>query len=310
MLARPMMPHKPKGRIFSIERYAVHDGEGIRTIVFLKGCPLSCLWCANPEGQDPTSQLLFLPDRCIACGRCVDVCPTGAASRSAEGEIEQRPMLCRGCGLCAAECCSNARSLAGREVDVAEVMAEVARDVPFYRRSGGGLTVSGGEPVAQPKFTAALLAECHRLGISTAVETCGHAPWETLAAIALHLDEVLYDLKHMDPVEHRRLTGVSNELILENLRRLAGTAVEVIVRVPVVTGCNDSESNLAAVADFVAALDGKRRVELLPYHGYGTPKYQRIGRSYSLAGVEPPGAARLQELAGIVRARGVPCEIG
>ena len=304
------MPHNPKGRVFSIERYAVHDGGGIRTLVFLKGCPLACLWCANPEGQDPTSQLLFFPDRCIACGRCAEVCETGAAAQSAEGKIEHRPLLCRGCGLCAAECCSNARSLAGREMDVDEVMAEVAKDVPFYRRSGGGVTVSGGEPAAQPEFTAALLANCRRRGISTAVETCGYAPWETLATIAESLDEALYDVKHMDPVEHRRLTGVSNELILDNLRRLAETPVDVIVRVPVVTGYNYSESNLAATADFVAELQGKRRVELLPYHGYGTPKYQRIGRSYSLAGLEPPGQPRLQELAAIVQARGVPCEVG
>jgi pyruvate formate lyase activating enzyme len=299
-----------KGNVFSIERYAVHDGGGIRTIVYLKGCPLRCLWCANPEGQEERRQLFFFPERCIACGRCVTLCRHGASSRDEVGTIAFDPIGCQGCGGCVEECYAEARKLFGREMTVDAVMEVVLRDRPFYRQSGGGVTVSGGEPTVQWQFVRALLAACHAGGIHTAMETCGYAPWPHLAAIAEHLDLALYDLKHMDTTEHRRLTGAGNQLVLANLRHLAEKGVAIVVRVPVVPGCNDSPENIASTAAFVAALPNRVAMELLPYHAYGSGKYARCGREYELGDLAPPGRARMEELAALVRAHGLDCTLG
>lgn len=296
-----------KGNVFSIERHALHDGGGIRTIVYLKGCPLRCLWCANPEGQEVRSQVFYFADRCVACGRCVAVCPHGASRRDAEGSIEFDLAACQGCGNCVEACYADARRLFGRAMAVEEVLAVVLKDRPFYRQSGGGVTVSGGEPTMQPEFVAALLAECQRRGVNTAVETCGYSSWANLAAIAAHLDLALYDVKHMDSAVHRRLTGVPNEPILDNLRRLAATGVPILVRVPVIPGMNDSPENLAALAAFVADLPAVEGIELLPYHNYGSGKYARCGKEYPLPELEPPSRAHVAALAAIVAARGVKC---
>jgi pyruvate formate lyase activating enzyme len=300
-----------QGNVFSIERYAVHDGAGIRTMVYLKGCPLRCLWCANPEGQDARSQLFFFAERCIGCGRCLAACPSGAARRDGEGRIAHAPALCQGCGGCVETCHADARRLFGRAMTVAEVMAEVRKDRAFYRQSGGGVTVSGGEPTAQAAFTQQLLRECRRQGLHTAVETCGYCDWPELAAIAEHLDLALYDLKHMNSDAHQRLTGVRNDLILENLRRLAGRGtLEIRVRVPVIPGYNDGEPDVADLAAFVAGLPGVAGVEMLAYHPYGTGKYARCGRVSALGALEPPTQGRLEELAAVIRARGVACTVG
>jgi pyruvate formate lyase activating enzyme len=300
-----------QGNIFSIERYAVHDGAGIRTMVYLKGCPLRCLWCANPEGQETRSELLFFAERCIACGRCLATCPSGAARRDAEGRITHDPALCRGCGGCVEGCDADARRLYGRPMTVAEVMAEVLRDLAFYRQSGGGVTLSGGEPTAQADFVRELLRECRRRGLHTAMETCGHCGWPELAGIAEHLDLALYDVKHVDPAAHQRLTGVPNDLILGNLRRLAqlGT-VEIQVRVPVIPGYNDQPEHLGALAELIAGIPGVAGVEMLAYHPYGIGKYARCGRASALGVLEGPSQDRLEALAGIVRARGVACRVG
>jgi pyruvate formate lyase activating enzyme len=300
-----------QGNIFSIERCAVHDGAGIRTIVYLKGCPLRCLWCANPEGQEARSQLFFFAERCIGCGRCLAACPSGAARRDGEGRVTHDPLRCEGCGSCVEACYADARRLFGRMLTIAEVVAEVLKDCAFYRQSGGGVTVSGGEPTGQAEFVRELLRECRRQGLHTAVETCGYCDWPDLAAIGEHLDLALYDLKHMDSGAHQRLTGVPNDLILSNLRRLAerGT-VEVRVRVPVIPGYNDDRQHLADLAAFVAGVPGVAGVEMLAYHPYGIGKYARCGRASTLAALEPPMPDRLEELAAIVRARGVACTVG
>ena len=302
---------KLQGRIFSIERYAVHDGGGIRTMVYLKGCPLRCLWCANPEGQEARHQLFFFAERCIDCGRCLAGCPSGAARRDDEGHIVHDPILCQACGRCVETCYADARRLFGRTVTVAEVMAEVLKDRVFYRRSGGGVTVSGGEPTAQPEFVRELLRESRRQGLHTALETSGYCEWPPLAALAEHLDLALYDIKHMDADEHRRLTGVPHDLILSNLWRLAELrTVEILVRVPVIPGYNDGRTNIEAMAQFVAGLPGVSGVEMLAYHAYGTGKYARCGREAALADLASPTQAHLEELAAIVRAGGVACKIG
>jgi pyruvate formate lyase activating enzyme len=254
-------------------------------------------------------QLFFFPERCRGCGRCLDLCPHGASWRNGDGSIGHTPGLCRGCAACAAACPSGARRLLGEEMSVEEVMAVVLEGRAPNANPRNGVTLSGGEPMAQAEFAAALLAECRRQGIHTAMETCGYAPWPQLAALAAHLDLVLYDLKHMNAVEHRRLTGVPNEIILANLLNLGRVGVPVIVRVPVIPGCNDSEVNLTALAAFVAQVSSLLHVELLPYHGYGAPKYRHAGRGYPLAGLEPPASAHLEELAGLVRSRGVSCKV-
>lgn len=298
------------GRVFSIERYAVHDGHGIRTLVYLQGCPLRCLWCANPEGQEERSLLFVHPERCIGCGRCLAACPTGVARMAPGGPPGHDPAGCVGCGVCTDACGAGARRLVGRAMAVDEVLAEVARDAAFYRESGGGVTLGGGEPTAQPEFAGELLRECRRRGLHTALETCGHVPWRQLGALVEDLDLILFDIKHMDPHEHRRLTGVGNETILENLRRLAKRrSPPVVVRVPVVPEHNDSPAHMGELAEFLAGLAGLEGVDLLPYHGYGREKYARCGRDYPLGDLPIPPRDHLHRLAAVLRSRGVACRV-
>jgi pyruvate formate lyase activating enzyme len=294
----------PTGTVFSIERYAVHDGGGIRTMVYLKGCPLKCLWCANPEGQARDPELFRFPERCIGCGRCDAACPTKAA-RSEGGASTS----CTVCGRCVEACPAEARKRFGRSMTVEQVVREILKDRAFYRRSGGGVTLSGGEPATQAEFGRAVLAACQAHGLDTAVETCGFAPFAALAGLAAHCDLFLYDLKHMDPDAHRRLTGVPNEIILANLQRLAGLRT-ILVRVPIIPGSNDGADNLAALARFVSGLSPVPEIELLPYHNYGSAKYARAGRSYALCDVALPTTDYMQSLAAQIRAAGVPCHVG
>jgi pyruvate formate lyase activating enzyme len=296
----------PNGTVFSIERYAVHDGGGIRTLVYLKGCPLRCLWCANPEGQEVRPQVFAFPERCIGCGSCETVCPHGAGRRAGP----HPPPACAGCGRCAEACSANARRLFGRQMSVAEVVEVVLKDRAFYRKSGGGITLSGGEPTAQAPFAHALLAACRQRGLDTAMETCGHVSFPLLAGLAEHLDLILYDLKHMDRETHRQLTGVPNDLILDNLRQLGVMGVPVLVRVPVIPGYNDTPANLLATAAFVARVPSVRAVELLAYHDYGTGKYAHCGRVYPLPNLPLPNRERLRALAAVIESEGVPCRVG
>jgi pyruvate formate lyase activating enzyme len=302
--------HEKSGTVFSIERYAVHDGPGIRTVVYLKGCPLRCLWCANPEGQDAHPQVVTIPEHCILCGRCEIVCPHGAARRSGPLTALQSSTDCRGCGRCVDACHAAARRLFGRGMTVAEVLEVVLKDRAFYRKSGGGITLSGGEPTAQAGFGAALLSACHCQGLNTAIETCGYTSFPLLAAMAQHVDQVLYDLKHMDREAHRQLTGVPNDLILNNLKRLDAQSIAVVVRVPVIPGFNDSRENLMATAAFAATLSSVTVIELLPYHNYGSGKYRHFGRVYALPDLTLPDRDRLRELSAIVEAAGMPCRVG
>jgi len=283
------------GVIFDIKRFAVHDGPGIRTTVFLKGCPLRCPWCHNPEGMSPDPQLVFSPRECIACRECIEVCPEGA-QRLAEGEHSIAWELCKACGRCAEGCYAGALQLAGRRVSVEEVAEEVCRDHAFYERSGGGMTLSGGEPLLQYQFAAALLRAAKEAGLHTALDTSAFAAWTRFEPLLDWTDLVLCDLKHMDSERHVTLTGVSNELILDNLRRLDAAGQKVWIRIPLISGYNDDEANYREMAPFLSSLRHAESIEILRYHRLAESKYPSVGETFSLQGVEPPSEAEAESL--------------
>jgi pyruvate formate lyase activating enzyme len=292
--------------VFDIRRYAIHDGPGIRTTVFLKGCALSCWWCHNPESQRLGPELIVRESRCIRCGACVAACERGGATLGESSPMTDRAR-CAGCAsyACAAVCFAEAREVAGRVMSVEQVLEVAARDEPFYRESGGGATLSGGEPLLQADFTAALLEALHDRGISTALDTCGHVPWEVLDRVRRHVDLFLYDVKLMDEERHRRFTGVSNRHILENLRALSERAHQIVLRLPVIPGVNDDEANVHAVATLAAGLPHLAGVDLLPYHRIGVDKYARLDRKYRLLQTNAPSRARMEGIAAALEAAGL-----
>ena len=281
---------KKKGLVFNIQKYSVHDGPGIRTIVFLKGCPLSCRWCSNPESQRLEPELAVNPGRCLTfskCTRCLQACLRGAIIREADDSLRIDRALCDGCPKnCAQACPSQGLIVYGEERSVDDVLKVVEQDAAFYTRSSGGMTLSGGEPLLQADYALALLREARRRRIKTAVETCGMVPWKTMEAAAQYLNYVLYDIKHMDGAVHQEQTGCHNEAILDNFRRLAELAPEtpILARTPVIPGFNDSEEAIAAIAEFVKPYPNTR-FEMLPYHRLGTQKYLFLDRVPPMAEV-------------------------
>ncbi len=263
------------GRIFNIQRCSVHDGPGIRTTVFLKGCPLSCTWCHNPEGIDEAPVLMISADRCIDCRACVEACPVEVGGAAPAGDSWDRD-ACTRCGSCVDACPADARELAGREVGIGELVDVLERDRVFFDSSGGGVTFSGGEPLAQPEFLIECLRECRRRGLHTAVDTCGLAPRGHLLEVAELADLVLYDLKHMDPARHRTETGADNRIILDNLRALSESEVEIWVRIPLIPGFNHDRENIEDTATFLDKLSRRHRVYVLPYHEFADGKRARM----------------------------------
>lgn len=294
-----------KGLIFDIQRFCIHDGPGIRTTVFLKGCPLRCLWCDNPESQMATPEIMYFEDKCTNCGLCVQRCPHEAI-RMAGGRIKIDRSACSGCGECARACPPGALKTIGKYVSAGEVVEAVKRDDPFYRRSGGGITLSGGEPSLQPEFASEILRRCRALGIHTAMETSGYQEWGVFSRVIRFVDLVMYDLKHMDPKKHERFTGVPLEPILENARSIGRMNIPVLIRIPVVPGFTDSEENIRATVEFAKQIDSLVGIEPLAYHSIGSIKYDRLGREFKLKGLQPPDEGRMREIKSMIKDLGVP----
>ena len=297
-----------KGIVFNIQRFSLQDGPGIRTTVFLKGCPLKCWWCSNPESQAMYPEVAHSTALCTQCGECVKNCPTQAISLAERGVRIDRK-LCKNCATCVSVCYAGALKVYGEEMSTAEVIGEVEKDVAYYRNSEGGVTLSGGEPLAQPNFAISLLKQCQKSGLHTVVDTCGYVAQEVLKRVLRYTDLVLYDLKHANGLTHKRLTAVSNKRILNNLKLVAQSGVGVIVRVPIISDINDSLENMTAIARYVASLTTVKEVNLLPYHRFGVGKYEMLDSTYRLASTLPPKGAQLEELTKIVETYGMECKI-
>ena len=299
-----------KGKLYDIQRFAIHDGPGIRTLVFMKGCPLECLWCSTPQTQRSSPDLLYIEVNCKKCLRCVDVCPEKAILFSDNEKIEIDRKLCNTCGQCVDACPNQALKLVGEQKTVEQLFQEVMKDSNFYRRSDGGVTIGGGEATMQPEFVTALLKKCKEIFVHTAMETCGYVKWDQLEKILEHIDLLYFDIKHMDSRIHEEITGVSNELILENARK-ASEMRPIIIRIPVIPGLNDSEENLLNTAKFASELgENLLRIELLPYHKFGTGTYEQLGREYSLKHIEPPSEEHMNKLKKVTESCGVKVQIG
>ena len=298
-----------KGQIFNIENYAIHDGQGIRTLVFFKGCPMRCQWCANPEGLTTQPELVFYDHLCIACGSCIDTCPNNALSfRNKYIQIDRD--RCNTCGICVENCHAEALRLNCREMTVKEVMDEIEKNIVFFKNSNGGVTLSGGEALMQLDFATEVLKNCKRKGLSTAIETCGFYAFNVLKKVIDNLDYIFYDIKHMDNEKHRQFTGVGNKIILDNLLRLQNYQVNINVRIPVLPGINDDIKNITATAKMIATLPKVKFIELLPYHRFGIHKYNELDRAYTLNEMMPPDKKDLYRLKKIFDNFHLNCKIG
>jgi glycyl-radical enzyme activating protein len=284
--------HATEINIFDIQRFSWVDGPGIRTVVFFKGCSLDCFWCHNPESRSFDRDLLFYADRCIQCGKCASICPNGCHAFP-EGRHIMKRELCIGCGKCASVCNAEALEIVGRGVSVDEVTEEVMKDTEFYRMSGGGLTLSGGEPLLQPEGCFELLERCKEKGIGTAVDTAGNVAWASFARILPVTDYILYDIKTLDEARHKKACGVSNRAILRNLLNLKDSDVKVIVRVPLVGGINDTKEEIEEIVELVSAFDNLHKVELLPFHKLGRSKYEALGLEYRAEKIPVPDRERI-----------------
>lgn len=296
------------GTITDIQHFSIHDGPGIRTTVFFKGCNLRCFWCHNPETLSPRPELQLYLDRCIGCGACFVQCPQGAHTIDEGGERHFDRAACRACGTCVDTCYAQALVMIGETRSVDDVVEEILRDSAFYETSGGGVTLSGGEPLLQLDFAEAILARCREAGIHTAIETAANLPWEHIARILPVTDLVMMDIKAMDPARHRAATTVSNERILANARKLGKTGKPLVVRTPVVPGVNDDAESIAAIAAFVAGLPNVVSYELLRFHSMAQSKYDSLDMPYRAGTLEAPSKEQMEALTDVARRFGLRAE--
>lgn len=293
--------------VFNIQKFSINDGPGIRTTVFLKGCMLDCLWCHNPESKCPDPQLLLSARRCIGCGMCVQTCPSQLHAFSESGHQIDRAH-CKLCGACVSACVG-AIEMCGKEMTVDEILAEVMKDEVFYAHSGGGMTVSGGEPLLQPAFTLALLQAAKEKGLHTCIETSGFADWSDLEPLLPVVDLFLWDVKETDSALHEQFTGVPNDLILANLRRLDAAGAQIVLRCPLIPGCNDRPAHLSGIAQLANSLQNVQRIDVEPYHPLGKSKSEGIGVEYVLGDLSFPEEQTVQQwIAAIAAETSVPVQ--
>ena len=301
--------------VFNIQRFSLHDGPGIRTTVFLKGCSMSCFWCHNPEGQHPEPELRYFPERCIACGQCVIACPNHAHEMHDGAHVFLRDQ-CELSGKCVETCYSRALQVEGRVMMVDQVMEEILADKPFYESSGGGVTLSGGEPALSSDFAREILEQCKHHRLHTAIETCGEVPWTSLEALLPFTDLIMMDLKHVDGAKHQLATGQPNDRILSNARRLASSGKTIVFRTPVVPSVNDTEEEIMQIAAFIRELTERSRsasqngsgaitYELLAFHKLAAGKYTSLDLDYKARDIEPPTKERMTTLLEAARRSGI-----
>lgn len=303
-----MMSKDIEGVIFNIQKFSLHDGPGIRTIVFFKGCNMSCLWCSNPESQEVAPQIMFNKNLCTKCGRCQSVCETSAIDMNSVYRIDKSK--CIKCKRCVESCLNGALVLEGKKYSVEEIIKELKKDSVQYRRSNGGITLSGGEVLLQPDFAVALLKECKSYGWHTAIETAMYVNSEAVKKVMPYIDLAMIDIKSMDDEVHKKFTGVSNNIILKNIKLSDQLTKEIIIRIPVIEGFNADLQSIGEIAQFSKSLTNLKRIDLLPYHNYGENKYEAIGRDYLLGELKSPSEDKMERLKALVEIMGIPCTIG
>lgn len=303
------------GIVLNIQRNQIHDGPGIRTIVFLKGCPLRCVWCSNPESQRVKSDLFFYRSKCTLCGKCIEVCRHNA-SKIVNGTMVIDREICSNCDSikkCADTCPNSARQICGEEKSVNEIVREVEKDRPYYFISGGGVTIGGGEPFSQPEFTLNLLQRCRQKGFHTAIETTGHCRWPDLEKVLSYTDWIFYDLKLMDDLEHKKYTGISNNIILANARKLSevidSRQTHLTIRIPIIPGYTDAPGNIVGITRYVRDnVSAATEIEILSYHSYGLGKYEALGRKYNLSITKPLPEEKMLQIRDLIETYGIRCK--